>query len=122
MGPDPSVMRQPHTLQVSEAAARGRTPTRQERSRLSAQNDIAGAPPAGGYNFQKIMDDRFEHYKRPPSRERSTDRFGLGSRQGSRQQLSRDASRDRVGPARPASRQRTPMASQEQSFSDNKPD
>merc|ERR1712106_1063096 len=57
--PDPSVMRQPHTLQVSEqAAARGRTPTRQERSRLSAQNDIAGAPPAGGYNFQKIMDDR----------------------------------------------------------------
>jgi len=117
--PDPSVMRQPHTLQVSEAAARGRTPTRQERSRLSAQNDIAGAPPAGGYNFQKIMDDRFEHYKRPPSRERSTDRFGLGSRQGSRQQLSRDPSRDRVGPPRPASRQRTPM---ENSFSDNKPD
>merc|ERR1712106_647742 len=117
--PDPSVMRQPHTLQVSEqAAARGRTPTRQERSRLSAQNDIAGAPPAGGYNFQKIMDDRFEHYKRPPSRERST---GLGSRQGSRQQLSRDTSRDRVGPPRPASRQRTPMASQENSFSDIKP-
>merc|ERR1719474_810440 len=86
---------------------------------LSAQNDIAGAPPAGGYNFQKIMDDRFEHYKRPPSRERSTDRFGLGSRQGSRQQLSRDPSRDRVGPPRPASRQRTPM---ENSFSDNKPD
>merc|ERR1711892_1616354 len=117
--PDPSVLRQPNTLQVSEqAAARGRTPTGQERSRLSAQNDIAGPPPAGGYNFQKIMDDRFEHYKRPPSRERST---GLGSRQGSRQQLSRDASRDRVGPARPASRQRTPMASQEQSFSDIKP-
>merc|ERR1719466_366625 len=101
--PDPSVLRQPNTLQVSEqAAARGRTPTRQERSRLSAQNDIAGPPPAGGYNFQKIMDDRFEHYKRPPSRERSTDRFGLGSRQGSRQHLSRDTSRDRL--ARPASR------------------
>jgi len=116
--PDPSVMRQPHTLQVSEgAASRGRTPTRQERSRLSAQNDIAGPPPAGGYNFQKIMDDRFEHYKRPPSRERSTDRFGAGSRQGSRQQLSRDTSRDRL--ARPASRQRTPM---ENSFSDNKPE
>merc|ERR1711970_1238296 len=58
--PDPSVLRQPNTLQVSEqAAARGRTPTRQERSRLSAQNDIAGPPPAGGYNFQKIMDDRY---------------------------------------------------------------
>jgi len=120
--PDPSVMRQPHTLQVSEpAASRGRTPTRQERSRLSAQNDTAGAgpPPAGGYNFQKIMDDRFEHYKRPPSRERSTDRVGASSRQGSRQQLSRDTSRDRVGPARPQSRQRTPMTTQENSFSEN---
>jgi len=120
--PDPSVMRQPHTLQVSEpAASRGRTPTRQERSRLSAQNDSAGAapPPAGGYNFQKIMDDRFEHYKRPPSRERSTDRVGAGSRQGSRQQLSRDTSRDRAGPARPQSRQRTPMTTQENSFSEN---
>ena len=27
----------------------------------------------GGYNFQRIMDDRFEHYKRPASRERSVD-------------------------------------------------
>jgi len=117
--PDPSVMRQPHTLQVSEPAAassRGRTPTRQERSRLSAQNDNAGPPPAGGYNFQKIMDDRFEHYKRPPSRERSV---GVGSRQGSRQQLSRDASRDRAGPPRPQSRQRTPMTAQENSVSEN---
>ena len=32
----------------------------------------------GGYNFQRIMDDRFEHYKRPPSRERSVDpKIGL---------------------------------------------
>jgi len=120
--PDPSVMRQPNTLQVSESAApRGRTPTRQERSRLSAQHEavaggVGGAPQgAGGYNFQKIMDDRFEHYKRPASRERSTDRFG------SRQQLSRDPSRDRVGPPRPASRQRTPMATQEIGVSDIKP-
>jgi len=42
------------------------------------------------------MEDRFEHYKRPASRERSS----------SRQQLSRDTSRDRL--ARPGSRQRTP--------------
>jgi len=70
------------------------------------------------FNFQKIMDDRFEHYKRPPSRERSTDRFGLGSRQGSRQQLSRDPSRDRVN--RPMSRQRTPL-NPEINFSENKP-
>merc|ERR1719310_84378 len=122
--PDPTVLRQPATLAPSDAgmmASRGRTPTRQERSRATAQsNEVAAAgSAAGGYNFQKIMDDRFEHYKRPPSRERSTDRFGLGSRQGSRQQLSRDPSRDRVGPPRPASRQRTPM---ENSFSDNKPD
>lgn len=59
------------------------------------------------------MDDRFEHYKRPPSRERSTDRF---SRAGSRAPLSRDPSRDRL--ARPASRQRTPGL--EPSFSDIK--
>lgn len=59
------------------------------------------------------MDDRFEHYKRPPSRERSTDRFG--SRAGSRAALSRDPSRDRLAP-RPASRQRTPGL--EPSFSD----
>jgi len=47
------------------------------------------------------MDDRFEHYKRPPSRERSTDRF---SRAGSRA-----ASRDRLGPCVPGSRARTPL-------------
>lgn len=136
--PDPAVLRQPNTLQINEPppSNRGRTPTRQDRTannsaRLAAAlNDFGansdlgsgggGAPlpaqPGGGYNFQKIMDDRFEHYKRPPSRERSADRFGgLGSRQGSRQQLAgRDMSRDRgaAGPPptnRPQSRQKTPM-------------
>lgn len=63
------------------------------------------------------MDDRFEHYKRPASRERSTDPRGPGSRTGSRTGLaSRDTSKDRGGP-RPASRQRTPM---DPSFSDIK--
>lgn len=115
----------PDTLQISEPA-RGRTPTRQERSKMMNAmqgNPLQANPPsgyalqgngtgqAGGYNFQKIMDDRFEHYKRPPSRERSTDRFG--SRAGSRQQLFRDMSTDR----RPQSRQRTPM---EQNFSEIK--
>ena len=125
--PDPAVLRQPDTLQISEQAARGRTPTRQDRAKqqqqqqLPTQNDIQQA--GGGYNFQKIMDDRFEHYKRPASRERSTDRFGLGSRQGSRQQLTRDLSRDRLGPQRPQSRQRTPMAGMEQqNFSEIKPE
>lgn len=126
--PEPAVLRQPDSLQISDqvpaAAARGRTPTRQERANKQIisphGNGLPQAGPGGGYNFQKIMDDRFEHYKRPPSRERSTDRFGLGSRQGSRQQLNqRDISRDRPGPARPQSRQRTPM---EQNFSEIKPD
>lgn len=123
--PEASVLRQPDTLQISEPV-RGRTPTRQERSKLmnamqgnSLQSNSPsgfalqgnGTGQVGGYNFQKIMDDRFEHYKRPPSRERSTDRFG--SRAGSRQQLFRDMSTDR----RPQSRQRTPM---EQNFSEIK--
>jgi len=130
--PDPAVLRQPNTLQISEqhaaSAARGRTPTRQERAGAGAARlgsaDFGGGSQAGGsgggsFNFQKIMDDRFEHYKRPPSRERSTDRFGLGSRQGSRQQLSRDPSRDRVN--RPMSRQRTPLNNApEINFSENK--
>jgi len=117
--PDPAVLRQPNTLQISEQVARGRTPTRQERAaRLGSNNDFGGSQATtGSFNFQKIMDDRFEHYKRPPSRERSTDRFGLGSRQGSRQQLSRDPSRDRVN--RPMSRQRTPL-NPEINFSENK--
>jgi len=110
---EPAVLRQPTSLQpCAQPEPRGRTPTRQERSRLSAQNDAissaTGAPAAGGYNFQKIMDDRFEHYKRPASRERSTG--PMGSRGG----LSRDQSRDRA--ARAGSRQRTPM----DSFSDIK--
>jgi len=115
---DPAVLRQPSSLQpVAQPEPRGRTPTRQERSRLSAQNDTGAAASAGGYNFQKIMDDRFEHYKRPASRERSTDPRGPGSRTGSRTGLaSRDTSKDRGGP-RPTSRQRTPM---DPSFSDIK--
>ena len=134
--PDPTVLRQPASLQPvggggADSLGRGRTPTRQERSRQAPQltaapqsNDIAAAP-AGGYNFQKIMDDRFEHYKRPPSRERSADRQQLGSRQGSRHQLSRDPSRDRLAAqpppaARPPSRQRTPQVGAEQTFSENK--
>ena len=102
--------------------ARGRTPTRQERTRAQAAVNDQAAAAGGGYNFQKIMDDRFEHYKRPPSRERST---GLGSRQGSRQGLhSRDASRDRLANVgRPQSRQFTPQqqpAAAETSFSEVK--
>jgi len=122
--PEPAVFRQPNTLQISEQVNRGRTPTRQDRARMNsnAGSGSANGMEAGGggsqITFNKIMDDRFEHYKRPPSRERSTDRFGLGSRAGSRQQLSRDTSRDRVN--RPMSRQRTPM-SHELSFSENKP-
>jgi len=135
--PDPAVLRQPNTLQMSDQGLnnRGRSSSRQERSSRMGGGpsaDFGGASSSigggmggpqqlqqqqqqqqPGFNFQKIMDDRFEHYKRPPSRERSSDRYGgLGSRQGSRQQLmSRDPSRDRVNTnaTRPMSRQRTPM-------------
>jgi len=110
--PDPAVLRQPQSLQpVAQPEPRGRTPTRQERSRLTAQNDNGAAPAAGGYNFQKIMDDRFEHYKRPASRERSQDPGGRAASRGV--SGSRDAGMQRAG-----SRQRTPM---EPSFSDIKP-
>ena len=100
--PEPGALRQPNSLARSDGGgARGRTPTRQERqAREQPAPPAPSAPVAagsqGGYNFQKIMEDRFEHYKRPASRERS----------GSRQQLSRDPSRDRL--ARPGSRQMTP--------------
>jgi len=33
------------------------------------------AAASGGYNFRRIMDDHFEHYKRPPSREPSVDKM-----------------------------------------------
>merc|ERR1719367_1118660 len=36
-----------------------------------------GGGAVGGYNFQRIMDDHFEHYKRPASRERSVDKVNL---------------------------------------------
>jgi len=101
--PEPGALRQPNSLARSDGGgARGRTPTRQERqSREAPPASTAAASQGqqgqqGGYNFQKIMEDRFEHYKRPASRERSS----------SRQQLSRDPSRERV--ARAGSRQRTP--------------
>merc|ERR1719385_91791 len=116
--PDPAVLRQPQSLQpVAQPEPRGRTPTRQERSRLTAQNDNGAAPAAGGYNFQKIMDDRFEHYKRPASRERSQDPGGRAASRGGIVGASRDGSRE-AGMQRAGSRQRTPM---EPSFSDIKP-
>merc|ERR550532_57203 len=93
--PDPAVLRQPQSLQpVAQPEPRGRTPTRQERSRLSAQNDNGAAPAAGGYNFLKIMDDRFEHYKRPASRERSQDPGGRAASRGGMGAPSRDGSRE----------------------------
>ena len=104
---EPGALRQPNSLQISDGGgARGRTPTRQERqARDTARDTNTGAATQGGYNFQKIMEDRFEHYKRPASRERS------GSRA-----LSRDPSRDRLaGGVRPGSRQRTPVTGLEQS-------
>ena len=51
------------------------------RAPAQAYGDTApaggGGGAVGGYNFQRIMDDHFEHYKRPASRERSVDKVNL---------------------------------------------
>jgi hypothetical protein len=55
----------------------------QQPNRPSNMDDLMmmsqGAEASGGYNFQRVMDDHFEHYKRPPSRERSVDLTNLPS-------------------------------------------
>ena len=61
-----------------------------------------GAEATGGYNFNRIMDDHFEHYKRPASRERSVDKINMPTA------LSEAPSR---ASNRPASRARTPSVS-----------
>ena len=48
---------------------------RQPSFDMGGQSGGGGA--TGGYNFQRIMDDHFEHYKRAPSRERSVDKTNL---------------------------------------------
>ena len=54
---------------------------RQQPNRPSNFDDVMmpqrGPEASGGYNFQRVMDDHFEHYKRPPSRERSVDLTNL---------------------------------------------
>merc|ERR1712072_560321 len=52
-------------------------PSLQQNRQPSFDMGGAGGGAAGGYNFQRIMDDHFEHYKRAPSRERSVDKTNL---------------------------------------------
>ena len=72
-----------------------------------------GPSSAGGYNFQRIMDDHFEHYRRPPSRppsrEASVDRMPTALAEA----MGGGGSRP---PSRPASRTRTrtPMLQKQQ--------
>ena len=58
-----------------------RSPMASARAPAQAYGDTApaggGGGAVGGYNFQRIMDDHFEHYKRPASRERSVDKVNL---------------------------------------------
>merc|ERR1719510_1104286 len=56
----------------------------------------------GGYNFNRIMDDHFEHYKRPASRERSVDKSNMPN-------ALPEAPSKTFG--RPSSRARTPTVS-----------
>ena len=77
---------------------RGRSSLRRGPA-LSGSNSFIGGNAGGGggyhepsasnpsYNFQQAMNDHFDHYKRPPSRDRSRDpsmdRFSRSSRQSS---------------------------------------
>lgn len=95
--------------------SRGRSPGQQQpfqsfgggsavnpmKANTVGSNSMAEA--TGGYNFNRIMDDHFEHYKRPASRERSVDQSNMPNA------LSEAPSRS-FG-SRPASRARTPSVS-----------
>ena len=58
--------------------------------------------PDGGYNFRRIMDDHFEHYKRPPSREPSVDKMPATLAEASKTSSG-------LRPSRASSRTRTPL-------------
>ena len=71
-------------------APRGRSPAQQffqssgggnvlkdPRGNTVATANTGMAEATGGYNFNRIMDDHFEHYKRPASRERSVDKLNM---------------------------------------------
>ena len=94
---------------------RGRSPAQQPFQSFSGGNSINAmkgntvvsanvgmAEATGGYNFNRIMDDHFEHYKRPASRERSVDNLNMPNA------LSEVRSR---ASNRPGSRARTPSLS-----------
>lgn len=91
---------------------RGRSPAQQPFQSFAggnAGNTMRGnaasagmAEATGGYNFNRIMDDHFEHYKRPASRERSVDKLNMPNA------LSEAPSRVLN---RPGSRARTPSLS-----------
>merc|ERR1711963_649078 len=76
-GPSPN-MRQPMQSGFPQQDPMGRPSLQQNRQPsfdMGGQSGSGGA--TGGYNFQRIMDDHFEHYKRAPSRERSVDKTNL---------------------------------------------
>ena len=62
----------------------------------SSHHIISGGGGNPSYNFQQAMNDHFDHYKRPPSRDRSRDpsmdRFSRSSRQSSVAAVSRQES------------------------------
>ena len=58
-------------------AGQGAPPPHMAQHGAQQQQPMAGGAASGGYNFQRIMDDHFEHYKRAPSREQSVDRTNL---------------------------------------------
>nr|CAD7585494.1 unnamed protein product [Timema genevievae] len=104
---------------------RAQTQTRDQHLNAPATSNLrrnsklvkAGETPA--YNYQQAMNDRFDHYKRPPSRDSSVDRYtratgrmSIGSRQSSVDKaappMTRETSVDRTVRAGSGARGTTP--------------
>ena len=85
--------------------SRGRSPARYPAGQASIggpKMDV-GVEASGGYNYNRIMEDHFDHYKRPASRERSVDQSNMPAT------LSEAPSKTFGRP--PSSRARTPSVS-----------
>ena len=97
-----STSRMPMTNERLQAApqppARGRSPAKP----LQPSGNIGMAEATGGYNYNRIMEDHFDHYKRPASRERSVDKLNMPN-------ALPEAPSKTFG--RPSSRARTPTVS-----------
>jgi hypothetical protein len=120
MGPDPhnpglaSSHSQPHAYGGGiESGHDPRERGRETLRRGQAPPSMNRTNPSPQYNYQQAMSDHFDHYKRPPSRDSSMDRYNSRTRSRTRGQT------PEIGPnpnphSRASSRQRTPLMEQPQ--------